>query len=54
MMNGHDTMMIELIGLNGKDGGIELLKAHEEALYALGGRPHGGHINALSGSHGLA
>ena len=26
MMNGRDTMMIELIGLNGNDGGIELLK----------------------------
>jgi FAD/FMN-containing dehydrogenase len=53
MMNGHDTMMIELIGLNGNDGGIELLKAYEEALYALGGRPHWGHINTLSGSHGF-
>ena len=51
MMNGRDTMMIELIGLNGNDGGIELLKAYEEALYALGGRPHWGHINTLSGSH---
>jgi len=50
MMHGRDTMMIELIGLNGNDGGIELLKAYEEALYALGGRPHWGHINTLSGS----
>ena len=50
MMNGRDTMMIELIGLNGNDGGIELLKAYEEALYALGGRPHWGHLNTLSGS----
>jgi FAD/FMN-containing dehydrogenase len=53
MMHGHDTMMIELIGLNGNDGGIELLKAYEEALYPLGGRPHWGHINTLSGSHGF-
>ncbi len=53
MMHGRDTMMIELIGLNGNDGGIELLKAYEEALYALGGRPHWGHINTLSGSHGF-
>jgi FAD/FMN-containing dehydrogenase len=53
MMNGRDTMMIELIGLNGNDGGIELLKAYEEALYALGGRPHWGHVNTLSGSHGF-
>jgi FAD/FMN-containing dehydrogenase len=50
MMNGRDTMMIELIGLNGNDGGIELLKAYEEALYALGGRPHWGHLNTVSGS----
>jgi FAD/FMN-containing dehydrogenase len=53
MMNGRNTMMIELIGLNGNDGGVELLKAYEEALYALGGRPHWGHINTLSGSHGF-
>ena len=53
MMNGRDTMMIELIGLNGNDGGIELLKAYEEALHPLGGRPHWGHINTLSGSHGF-
>ena len=53
MMNGRGTMMIELIGLNGNDGGIELLKAYEEALYPLGGRPHWGHINTLSGSHGF-
>lgn len=53
MMNGRDTMMIELIGLNGNDGGIELLKAYEEALYALGGRPHWGHVNTLSGSGGF-
>jgi hypothetical protein len=51
MMNGRDTMMIELIGLDGNDGGKELLKAYEEALYALGGRPHWGHLNTLSGSH---
>ena len=53
MMNGRDTMMIELIGLNGNDGGMELLKAYEEALYALGGRPHWGHVNTVSGSHGF-
>jgi hypothetical protein len=53
MMNGRNTMMIELIGLNGNDGGVELLKAYEQALYALGGRPHWGHLNTLSGSHGF-
>jgi len=53
MMNGRDTMMIELIQLNGNDGGHELVKAYEEALYALGGRPHWGHVNTISGSHGF-
>ncbi|MGH2897369.1 MAG: D-arabinono-1,4-lactone oxidase, partial [Solirubrobacteraceae bacterium] len=53
MMQGRDTMMIELIQLNGNDGGMELVKAYEEALYALGGRPHWGHVNTLSGSHGF-
>jgi len=50
MMHGRDTMMIELIGLRGNDGGYELLAAYEEALYPLGGRPHWGQINALSGN----
>jgi hypothetical protein len=53
MMHGRDTMMIELIGLTGNDGGYELLHAYEEALYALGGRPHWGQVNTLTGSHGL-
>ena len=51
MMNGRDTMMIELIRLTGTDGGYELLDAYEEALYALGGRPHWGQVNTLSGGH---
>ena len=50
MMHGQDTMMIELIGLRGNDGGYELLAAYEEALYALGGRPHWGQLNAMSGN----
>jgi L-gulono-1,4-lactone dehydrogenase len=53
MMHGRDTMMIELIGLRGNDGGYELLNAYEEALYDLGGRPHWGQINTLTGSHDL-
>jgi hypothetical protein len=53
MMHGHDTMMMELIQLRGNDGGYEMLGAYEEALYALGGRPHWGQINTLTGSHGL-
>ena len=53
MMHGRDTMMMELIQLRGNDGGYELLGAYEEALYALGGRPHWGQVNTLTGSHGL-
>jgi hypothetical protein len=53
MMHGRDTMMIELIQMTHTEGGVELLAAHEEALYALGGRPHWGQINTLTGSHGL-
>lgn len=53
MMNGVDTMMIELIELSRCDGGYELLAAYEEALYPLGGRPHWGQVNTLTGSHGM-
>jgi FAD/FMN-containing dehydrogenase len=53
MMHGQDTMMIELIGLKGNDGGYELLHAYMEALYELGGRPHWGQVNTLTGSHGF-
>jgi FAD/FMN-containing dehydrogenase len=48
MMQGRDTMTIELILMNGTEGGLELLAAHEEALHALGGRPHWGQINWLT------
>ena len=53
MMNGHDTMMIELIMLTHTEGGFELLADYEEALYALSGRPHWGQVNTLTGSDGL-
>src|SRR5256714_11337052 len=53
MMHGRDTMMIELIQLTRTEGGYELLAAYEEALYELGGRPHWGQVNTLTGSHGL-
>jgi hypothetical protein len=53
MMHGRETMMIELIQLTHTEGGVELLAAYEDALYALGGRPHWGQINTLTGSHGL-
>ena len=51
MMHGRDTMMIELIQATDTEGGFELLGAYEDALYALGGRPHWGQVNTLTGSH---
>ncbi len=53
MMHGRDTMMIELIMLTHTEGGFELLADYEEALYGLGGRPHWGQVNTLTGSDGL-
>ena len=53
MMNGRDTMMIELIQLTRSEGGFELVAAYEDALYELGGRPHWGQVNTLTGSHGM-
>jgi hypothetical protein len=53
MMQGRDTMMIELIMASRTVGGMELLGAHEDALYGLGGRPHWGQVNSLTGSNGL-
>ncbi len=49
MMNGSETMMIELIELYGSKGAVDLIGAYEEALVPLGGRPHWGQINALAG-----
>ena len=48
MMHGRETMTIELILMTGTEGGFELLAAHEEALHALGGRPHWGQVNWLT------
>jgi hypothetical protein len=53
MMQGRDTMMIELIMATHTVGGMELLAAHERALQELDGRPHWGQVNTLTGSHGL-
>ena len=53
MMWDRDTIMLELIQLTRTEGGFELLAEYEEALYALGGRPHWGQYNTLTGSHGL-
>jgi hypothetical protein len=54
MMHGGATMMIELIQMTETEGGYELLSAYEDALYALGGRPHWGQVNTLTGSGDLA
>jgi FAD/FMN-containing dehydrogenase len=48
MMNGGETMMIELIQLVDTDGGQEILAAHEEKLAEFGARPHWGQINTLA------
>jgi hypothetical protein len=53
MMQGRKTMMIELIMATHTVGGMELLAAHENALYELGGRPHWGQVNSLTGSNDL-
>jgi hypothetical protein len=53
MMNGRDTMMIELIQLSRCDGGYELNAAYEQALSKLGGRPHWGQVNTLTAAGGL-
>jgi L-gulono-1,4-lactone dehydrogenase len=51
MMQGRDTMMIELILMTDTEGGHEMLGDYEDQLYAYGGRPHWGQINTLTGSH---
>jgi FAD/FMN-containing dehydrogenase len=48
MMQGRDTMMMELIQLKGCDGGYELIAEYEEALRRLDGRPHWGQVNSLT------
>jgi hypothetical protein len=53
MMQGRDTMMIELIELSRCDGGYELIAAYEKELSNLGGRPHWGQVNSLGASDGL-
>jgi L-gulono-1,4-lactone dehydrogenase len=53
MMNGRDTMMIELIQLSRSDGGYELNAAYEQALNKLGGRPHWGQINTVTAGGNL-
>jgi len=53
MMQGRDTMMIELIELSRCDGGYELIAAYEQELSKLGGRPHWGQVNTLTASQGL-
>lgn len=40
MMYGQDTMMMEFIQVRRNRRGVGILRVYEEALYALGGRPH--------------
>ena len=51
MMQGRETMMIELILITDTEGGYELLGHYEDQLYRFGGRPHWGQVNTLTGSH---
>jgi D-arabinono-1,4-lactone oxidase/FAD binding domain-containing protein len=48
MMEGRDTMMIELIMQTHTEGGMELIAAYEDELYGLEGRPHWGQVNFLT------
>jgi L-gulono-1,4-lactone dehydrogenase len=48
MMQGRDTMMIELILQTDTEGGFELLDDYERALIRQGGRPHWGQVNRLT------
>jgi hypothetical protein len=48
MMEGRETMMIELIMQTHTQGGMELLAAYEDRLYELEGRPHWGQVNAVT------
>jgi hypothetical protein len=52
MMYGRPlTMAIELFILHPMKGSEELLSAYEDALAGLGGRPHWGQFNRISGDH---
>ncbi len=53
MMNGGDTCMVEIPVVNGTYGGFELLERYESEMFAFGGRPHWGQVNALTGSRDL-
>jgi hypothetical protein len=45
--------MVEFPMLDHTQGGRELLQEIEAQMYALGGRPHWGLLNFLSGANGL-
>ncbi len=48
MMHERLTMTMELIQVTHTEGGNELLAAYEEAVHAMGGRPHWGQLNTLN------
>jgi D-arabinono-1,4-lactone oxidase len=49
MMHDRETMMIELIMIDGTRGGERLLSGYEERLRDLDIRPHWGQLNELTG-----
>ena len=49
MMYGRDTCMIEVPMVYPTTGGLEILRAIEEALIDMGARPHWGQVHYLAG-----
>src|SRR5207248_352783 len=50
MMQGRDTCMIDVPMIRESFGWSEVFERVENALYKLGGRPHWGKINHISGA----
>lgn len=54
MMEGVDTVMIEMDMVTGTYGGYETMFRYQDSMYPLGGRPHWGlEFDHLTGSNGL-
>lgn len=54
MMEGVDTVMIEMDMVTGTYGGPETMLRYQNSMYPLGGRPHWGlEFDHLTGSNGL-
>jgi len=54
MIHGNDRMSIEIALFIDGRGTLDALDSYEQALYALGSRPHWGQIHRLSGARGWA